>query len=1532
MAAAQSILAERGVPMDAGGLFSQVFAAAPHLKQVVGKARRFCERNSDVLVFTAPASGGGGGGTVSLARRPGAGGAAGGFMFMCSPATEGECLRRALLGLQRNHLAKMQQIGPSTRLFLLNFKTRALHGPFRADGAAALDVVPDAWGGKFPAQIRVVGTAGSYFTATLPKEDTGRQMGAMSSERADELETLLRERGQSLGPPLGGTQQPATRRGFPPGEAAKRVATEFWAFLGQNPSLLSNDRAELEDTYSAWRSDPSNWAEPPAKASPSSVLRALVRILKVITVKDGSIIMYTARARVALSDARQRPPPPPQPPPQPQPQPRTAPAATGLSEAVPQTCRSRMSNQVTYTLVDNLSAAVGASNAIVRAMIASQTNGDGLAIGLDLEWSPSSISLVQVSAAPDLMYVFDVQQCPHILTETGPLRELLENSAITKVIHDCREDQAILQSQFGIKLDNVFDTSAADTVLRGVGPHSRRGLNAVLQNYANRRNTVKHTIDHYRWSERPLPAHMLEYAAQDVMHLIDAYYEMLARLQSAHLVAEMQQRTKDNLMGGRQVSPAVKDKVILDRIIGDTADAFHNYLEEHPMALEVCSVRVQFKEHFDNWKQREAAEGRERRGGAEAVRIKLVRNGHLVAQTANVVQQPGQTNREAARIAAANVHEQRASVESNKGGIQVDTEAAFEEIVPAGSNCTCVYKLTNTGQSSRRLTAALLTGRNGVNPFAIVRIMDSARANVELPHEIGVQQLAYVMLSCSARSVGVMRTIVSLQFDCGQGRFTPSPRFTIGRFVEVRCGNSELARALQPVSPYVRRQRRVRRDGAVHSIPGVGLVMSNMPEWPHELDRADCPTLWRQMMELGEADDWLSESQRTLCMSTYEQHWRRLLWAEEKQLEIDIREFDMENTTLGTVVEHRTQYLTLTVPGLAESRPSVLKGDQVEARISRQRGTKWRGVAHRVHRDLVDLRFDPRFHQSYVAGLRFDIQFVLNRSTQRLFQQGCRLAPQLPQKTLFPELGDLLQLASVRAKALRMPRNATLNQQQLQAVEEIVAGVCRPIPYLLFGPPGTGKTVTLVEAIYQIFQTQRTARILACAPTNTAADLLIERLSTSVLPSEMLRIMAFSRPLEAVGSVVRPYTLRDEVGFVSPSLQQVKSYRIVVATLTSAGKLFNLGVERGWFQTIVIDEGGQSLEPEAIAPVAPLLSSHDQLVIAGDPKQLGPIVHSPVASKHGLSMSLLERLIQRPVYNQDRGRYPNSGGFNPRVLTKLLHNYRAHPDLLHLPNSLFYEGELIAAANPTRSHSLAAWEHLVTTGVPLIFHGVEGKDEREANSPSWFNTSEIELVIEYVKKLVLDTRTNRVAAEDIGIITPYAKQKQKMRDALAIEAGRDTGRGGRGMFRSIKVGSTEEFQGQERRVIILTTVRTSKQFVESDAKHNLGFLTNPKRFNVATTRAQALMVVVGDPRVLHDDKHWGALLKYCVEKGAYCGCALPAENDEETRDALARQMEDLLRDEEEEGVPDSDEGSDDEREAAPTQRMQQEQLPIERND
>lgn len=118
--------------------------------------------------------------------------------------------------------------------------------------------------------------------------------------------------------------------------------------------------------------------------------------------------------------------------------------------------------------------------------------------------------------------------------------------------------------------------------------------------------------------------------------------------------------------------------------------------------------------------------------------------------------------------------------------------------------------------------------------------------------------------------------------------------------------------------------------------------------------------------------------------------------------------------------------------------------------------------------------------------------------------------------------------------------------------------------------------------------------------------------------------------------------------------------------------------------------------------------------------------------------------------------------------------------------------------------------------------------------------------------------------------------------------------------KGVKVGSTELFQGQERRVIVVSTVRSSDAFVASDRAHNLGFLDNPKRFNVAVTRAQALLVVVMNPLIVATDPHWGALLKLCVEKGAYAGLPLPpglfdnAGFGDDADEVLARALGDLL--------------------------------------
>ena len=246
-----------------------------------------------------------------------------------------------------------------------------------------------------------------------------------------------------------------------------------------------------------------------------------------------------------------------------------------------------------------------------------------------------------------------------------------------------------------------------------------------------------------------------------------------------------------------------------------------------------------------------------------------------------------------------------------------------------------------------------------------------------------------------------------------------------------------------------------------------------------------------------------------------------------------------------------------------------------------------------------------------------------------------------------------------------------------------------------------------------------------------------------------------------------------------------------------------------------------------------------------------------------------------------------SSGYDSRVLTKLVRNYRAHPTLLELPNRLFYEDELSCCADRELRDVCLNWEELPTAGVPLFFSGMVGKDMREGSSPSWFNPDEVVAVVKLVQKLLKPRAMGRggvpLKAEHIGVITPYNKQVQRLRDRLV-----------KADLSAVKVGSTEMFQGQERRVIIISTVRSSEDFVGFDVRHKLGFLDNPKRFNVAITRAQALLVVVGNPSVLMLDPHWRELIRLCVAKGAYRGVALPSEaQDDEASMDLIRDVEQL---------------------------------------
>jgi helicase MOV-10 len=309
---------------------------------------------------------------------------------------------------------------------------------------------------------------------------------------------------------------------------------------------------------------------------------------------------------------------------------------------------------------------------------------------------------------------------------------------------------------------------------------------------------------------------------------------------------------------------------------------------------------------------------------------------------------------------------------------------------------------------------------------------------------------------------------------------------------------------------------------------------------------------------------------------------------------------------------------------------------------------------------------------------------------------------------------------------------------------------------------------------------------------------------------------------------------------------------------------------------VFVDEAGHGWEPEVVAAFAGLLdvnpsTASGQLILAGDPQQLGPIVRSDaVDDTHGgLSISLLERLITtHAAYRRDPGTYPTTAGYDPRVLTMLLNCYRCHPDILKLPNDLFYASLLVPAADRLTTHNLCNWPGLPKRDFPLIFHGIEGENVREANSPSWFNVAEVEQVWQYVKDLV---DVHRVPAAEVAVIAPYHKQVMKITQLLRANA-----YGGR--YNDIAVGSCEKMQGQERRVIIISAVRSSAEFLDADRFYNLGFVASPKRFNVAVTRAKALLIVIGNPNVLARDPCWGGLLSMCVDRGGYRGCALPAND------------------------------------------------------
>nr|XP_045618239.1 RNA helicase Mov10l1-like isoform X2 [Procambarus clarkii] len=431
--------------------------------------------------------------------------------------------------------------------------------------------------------------------------------------------------------------------------------------------------------------------------------------------------------------------------------------------------------------------------------------------------------------------------------------------------------------------------------------------------------------------------------------------------------------------------------------------------------------------------------------------------------------------------------------------------------------------------------------------------------------------------------------------------------------------------------------------------------------------------------------------------------------------------------------------------------------------------------------------------------------------------------------------------------------NKSLNAEQKVAVCRVLEGSTRPLPYVIFGPPGTGKTVTLVETALQIFTMIEHSRIIIITPSNSASDLVMERLVASgqLGKMEVVRLNAYQRLEDAIPEVIRPYCCNGD------ELSVRAHQRIIVTTATTAGVMYTLGLHNGHFSHVLVDEAGQLTEPECLVGLGLVNSTSGQLVLVGDPEQLGPVVQSGLAKRYGLQHSLLQRLCYSVLYQPEEVSKSSAWLYQACLVTQLVKNYRSHPDILHVPSTLFYHSSLQACADNKVNEELLAWDELPCPSCPLLFHGVVGDNLQEGDSPSWFNAAEAFQVVRYTKSLIMFG----VKPQDVGIITPYRKQVEKVRKLLITF----------GIEENVKVGSVEEFQGQERRVIIISTVRSSTELVEVDVRHSLGFVKCPKRFNVAVTRAQGLLLVVGNPLLLVQDNCWCQLIKFCLQKGAYRG-------------------------------------------------------------
>lgn len=451
-------------------------------------------------------------------------------------------------------------------------------------------------------------------------------------------------------------------------------------------------------------------------------------------------------------------------------------------------------------------------------------------------------------------------------------------------------------------------------------------------------------------------------------------------------------------------------------------------------------------------------------------------------------------------------------------------------------------------------------------------------------------------------------------------------------------------------------------------------------------------------------------------------------------------------------------------------------------------------------------------------------------------------------------LGHEVEVQMVRNALPRRfgaPGLPELNASQVFAVKSVLQ---RPIS-LIQGPPGTGKTVTSAALVYHMAK-QGQGQVLVCAPSNVAVDQLAEKISATGL--KVVRLCAKSR--EAVSSPVEHLTLHYQVRHLDTSekselhkLQQLKdeqgelsssdekkykalkratereisqSADVICCTCVGAGdpRLANFR-----FRQVLIDESTQSTEPECLIP---LVLGAKQVVLVGDHCQLGPVIMCKKAARAGLAQSLFERLVFL--------------GVKP---IRLQVQYRMHPSLSEFPSNNFYEGTLQNGVTINERQSTGIDFPWPVPNRPMFFYVQMGQEEISASGTSYLNRTEAA----NVEKIVTTFLRSGVVPSQIGVITPYEGQR-----AYIVNYMSRNGALRQQLYKDIEVASVDSFQGREKDYIILSCVRSNEH-------QGIGFLNDPRRLNVALTRARYGIVILGNPKVLSKQPLWNGLLTHYKE-------------------------------------------------------------------